>query len=70
MYACQTKSRETREFDKTLGGIFKIDDLNEELYGKYFKRMYAGKPTKKYLRIVEQIQKIEKQYFTEGNNKI
>ncbi len=59
LYACQTKSRETREFDKTFGGIFKIDDLNEQLYGKYFKRMYAGKPTKKYLRIVEQIQKIE-----------
>ncbi|MBU1485870.1 MAG: hypothetical protein KKG25_13550 [Bacteroidetes bacterium] len=45
--------------DKTLGAYFKSDNLYGELYKKHFKKSYAGKPTKKYLRIMEQIQKAE-----------
>ena len=59
MYETQTQSKKYRELDKTLGAYFEIDNLYSELYKKNFKKTYAGKPTKKYLRIMEQIQKAE-----------
>lgn len=59
MYETQTQSKKYRKLDKTLGAYFKSDNLYSELYKKNFKKTYAGKPTKKYLRIMEQIQKAE-----------
>jgi len=59
MYETQTQSKKYRELDKTLGAYFEIDNLYSELYKKNFKKTYAGKPTKRYLRIMEQIQKAE-----------
>ena len=59
MYETQAQSKKYRELDKTLGAYFEIDNLYSELYKKNFKKTYAGKPTKKYLRIMEQIQKAE-----------
>lgn len=59
MYETQTQSKKYRQLDKTLGAYFKSDNLCSELYKKNFKKSYAGKPTKKYLRIMEQIQKAE-----------
>ena len=59
MYGTQTQSKKNRFFDKTLGVYFKSDNLYSELYKKHFKKTYAGKPTKRYLRIMEQIQKAE-----------
>lgn len=59
MYETQTQSKKYRQLDKTLGTYFKRDNLYSELYKKNFKKTYAGKPTKKYLRIMEQIQKAE-----------
>jgi hypothetical protein len=59
MYETQTQSKKYRRLNKTLNAYFKIDDLYSELDKKHFKKTYAGKPTKKYLRIMEQIQKIE-----------
>lgn len=59
MYETQTQSKRYRQLDKTLGAYFKSDNLYSELYEKNFKKTYAGKPTKKYLRIMEQIQKAE-----------
>jgi len=60
MYDCQTKSKYYRNLDKRLGAYFKTDRLYEQLYEKHFKKNYAGKPTKKYLRIMEQIQQAER----------
>ena len=57
MYEKQTQSKKSRFFDKTLCVYFKSENLYSELYKKHFKKTYAGKPTKKYLRIMEQIQK-------------
>ena len=57
MYETQTQSKKYRQLDKTLGAYFIIDDLYSQLYQKHFKKTYAGKPTKKYLRIMEQIQR-------------
>jgi hypothetical protein len=59
MYETQTQSKKYRQLDKTLGAYFEIDNLYEELYKKNFKKTYASKPTKRYLRIMEQIQKAE-----------
>src|SRR5690606_35827102 len=59
MYETQTQSKKYSQLDKTLGAYFRTDELYSQLYQKHFKKTYAGKPTKKYLRIMEQIQKAE-----------
>ena len=59
MYETQTQSKKYRQLDKTLGAYFKSDTLYDQLNKKNFKKTYAGKPTKRYLRIMEQIQKAE-----------
>jgi len=58
-YETQIQSKKCRQLDKTLREYFKRNNLYSELYKKNFKKSYAGKPTKKYLRIMEQIQKAE-----------
>lgn len=58
-YEKQTQSKKYRYLDKTLGEYFRTDQLYEQLYKKYFKKTYAGKPTKKYLKITRQIQRAE-----------
>ena len=59
MYEKQTQSKKSRYLDKTLGAYFKTDQLYEQLYKKNFKKQYAGKPTKNYLKLTQQIQKAE-----------
>ena len=56
MYEKQTQSKKSRYLDKTLGEYFQTDQLFEQLYKKHFKKQYAGKPTKKYLKLTQQIQ--------------
>jgi hypothetical protein len=57
MYESQTHSKKYRELDKTLGAYLNTDNLYEQLYKKHFKQTYAGKPTKKYLRIMKQLER-------------
>lgn len=59
MYETQTHSKQTRYFDKLLGGYFHADTLYEQLYKKHFKKQYAGKPTKKYLKLSREIEQAE-----------
>ena len=59
MYEKQTQSKKSRYLDKTLGEYFRTDQLFEQLYKKNFKKTYAGKPTKKYLKLTQQIQRAE-----------
>jgi hypothetical protein len=59
MYETQTQSKKYRGLDKTLGVYFRSDQLFEQLYKKHFKKHYAGKPTKKYLKLTQQIQRAE-----------
>jgi hypothetical protein len=59
MYEKQTQSKKSRGLDKTLGVYFRTDQLFEQLYKKHFKKQYAGKPTKKYLKLTQQIQRTE-----------
>lgn len=59
MYEKQTQSKKYRGLDKTLGVYYRADQLYEQLYKKHFKKQYAGKPTKKYLKLTRQIQRAE-----------
>jgi hypothetical protein len=52
MYEKQTYSKNARQQIKTWGKMFKA----EQIYGKYFKKQYTGKPTKQYLQLLKQIQ--------------
>jgi hypothetical protein len=54
MYKSQAKTKE-KGFFRYFKNQIKLDDLNEKIYSKHFKRHYAGKPTKRYLRIMEKI---------------
>ncbi len=65
MYDCQTQSKKYRDIGKTYGAYFKAARLYEQLYKKHFKKTYAGKPTKKYLQIMKQIQKAESRPYHE-----
>jgi hypothetical protein len=55
MYESQTKSKRNRQLDKLIGTIFNCETLYNEANKMHFKRTYAGKPTKRYLQIMEQI---------------
>lgn len=55
MYESQTKSKRKRQLDKLIGAIFNCETLYNEANKMHFKRTYAGKPTKRYLQIMEQI---------------
>jgi len=59
MYESQIQNKKYRQLYKTLEAHFKSDELYSKQYKKHFKRTYAGKPTKMYLRILEQVQKAE-----------
>jgi hypothetical protein len=59
MYETQTQSKKMRFLLRTFGAHFKCDELYSELYKKHFKKTYAGKPTKKYLRLTEMINQLE-----------
>ena len=65
MYESQTKSKSWRLMDKVYGSYFKLDELYEELYSKHFKTHYNGKPTKRYLKLLEQINRAER--FTDSD---
>jgi hypothetical protein len=52
MYESQTVGKNHRAMCKLFTMYHKSDQLHEEMRKKYFKRFYAGKPTKRYLRIM------------------
>jgi hypothetical protein len=59
MYECQTQSKRIRSWNDSLGAYFKSEQYYELINKEHFKKTYAGKPTKKYLRLLEQIKKAE-----------
>ena len=65
MYECQTKSKKWRGIEKVYGAYFELDNLYEQLYSKHFKKFYAGKHTKRYLKIMSQLQKAENIPYSE-----
>jgi hypothetical protein len=65
MYEKQTQNKNSRYLDKILGVYFRTDQLFEQLNNKHFKKHYAGKPTKRYLKLTQQIQKAESIQYNE-----
>jgi hypothetical protein len=59
MYECQTQGKKMRGLNNTLGAYFNTDQYYSQLYKKHFKKTYAGKPTKKYLWLMERINRAE-----------
>jgi hypothetical protein len=55
MYSKQIESKKYRNLDKVFGAYFIRDEVYSELYKKYFKTYYNGKPTKRYLRLKNKI---------------
>lgn len=55
MYSKQIESKKYRNLDKVFGAYFIRDEIYSELYKKYFKTHYNGKPTKRYLKLKNQI---------------
>jgi len=58
-YEKQIQSKYARSLEKNLGAWFKSDKLYSELYSKHFRSQYNGKPTKRYLKLMKQIQEAE-----------
>lgn len=58
-YESQLRSKRYREFERIYGGEFELERLYGLLYKKHFKRYYAGKPTKRYLKLMAEINRIE-----------
>jgi hypothetical protein len=59
MYEKQTQSKKLRDFEKMFGS-FDSERLYTQLYKKNFKKTYAGKPTRKYLRLSNKIDMAER----------
>ncbi|GAE64567.1 hypothetical protein H3Z85_03450 [Chryseobacterium indologenes] len=53
-YEKQLHSKRWREWDKSFGACLD-DGVYEELHKKYFKKFYKGKPTKRYLKLMEKL---------------
>jgi len=60
MYEKQTRSKLWRQFDKSFGWMFLIEEYYEKIYSKHFKKYYAGQPTKRYLKLLQLINQAEK----------
>ena len=68
MYDSQTRSKSIRNMEAIYGSYFDLDKLYKMLYAKNFKKSYAGKPTKKYLKIMRKIKEGEMVTIDEINN--
>ena len=44
---------------KVFGSYFEIDKCYDEIYSKHFKKFYKDKPTKRYLKLIQIINKTE-----------
>ncbi|WP_245590576.1 hypothetical protein [Adhaeribacter aquaticus] len=55
MYESQTYSKKNRRLFKMYEKAFGSDKLYEQLYEKHFKKTYAGKPTKIYMKLMNKI---------------
>lgn len=62
-YESQLWGKKARTWDKLFASEFAIDRLFRELHKKHLKKTYAGKPTKKYSRLMAEIELMEKRSF-------
>ena len=65
MYSKQTLSKMGRVLDRQITTAFLSDELYAQLYRKHFKKQYAGKPTKRYLKLTQRIEQADSFDFRE-----
>ena len=58
MYESQTKSKSGRVSDRLIKNYFGSGAPYEQLKKKYFKRTYAGKSTKRYIKLMKEINRL------------
>ena len=63
-YEKQTYSKAMRDADRFFRSFNLADKARQEINSKYFKKFYAGKPTKRYKKLMDQI-KYNAQYTSE-----
>lgn len=59
MYESQTHSKKWRKIEKVYGDYFDQEKYYKELNSKHFRKYYNGKPTKRYLYLMDKINNIE-----------
>lgn len=59
MYEKQTLSKRTRNWDKHFACLYLTEKIYQQINAKHFKKTYAGKPTKRYLKLTQQIERAE-----------
>lgn len=59
MYYSQTMSKTIRGYDQIFKNYAKRDELLNELQSKYFKTHYRGRPTRRYLRLMRELEKAD-----------
>lgn len=66
MYEKQTYSPNNRIKVRMWEKLFNSDKLYKELHSKHFRKTYAGKPTKRYLKLMQGIREAERVPYTEA----
>lgn len=56
MYEKQTYSHKSRKLNKIFETLVGTDKVYEQIYSKHFKKKYKGKTTKRYLKLLKQIE--------------
>ncbi|MBD0778244.1 hypothetical protein HPE56_10605 [Maribacter sp. ANRC-HE7] len=59
LYRKQTRSHKWREMDKRFAAYFELDSCYDQLNDKYFKKYCRGRPTKRYMKILNKISQAE-----------
>lgn len=67
LYEKQTYSQKNRGIMRMYEKLFSSDKVYEELYSKHFKRTYRGKPTKRFLKLMQKIRERERIPYTESD---
>jgi hypothetical protein len=65
LYSSQIKSKYERFLDSTYGEYFKSEEIYYEINKKHLKKTYAGKPTKKFLKLSQRLRKSDRIDFRE-----
>src|SRR5690625_7235669 len=71
MYYTQTRCKLMRHLETKFGDMVGIHRLYDKIHQKHFKKYYNGKPTKRYKKLMERINKAQSipydVYFREFN---
>lgn len=59
MYEDQTKSKSFRNLSNLLDRVFRSEELMMHLYRRGFRKYYAGKPTRRYLKLLGRLEQSE-----------